>query len=165
MESVLLNHAPREVVRALLIQLGVGTDGQSYAAWPVFHGMEPNDPDNCITLFDDDSTHHGRTQVNGEVQEHYNVEIRVRAAGVTTGTALQHGSQAVRSKINSIVRALDQQVRMTNVNVTNEMGNTTPYVVHAASRNGGVADLGRQRENKERYVNTVSYSIAITQTV
>jgi hypothetical protein len=46
-----LDHFPADIIRQLLIDLGVGLDVTA-TDWPAFSQKEPDSPDNVITVFD-----------------------------------------------------------------------------------------------------------------
>lgn len=164
MASVILDHTPAEVVRAALIQLGLGTHGIAYGAWPVFTEMEPDAPDNTITLYDTDGIVQARNMVDGEVYENHGVMIRVRGVKTIVGTLPVSGARIARNKIDDIVRALDQSVCRYSISVPdNIVSGTTLYTLHSANRSSGVMRSGRQRGNSERYVYTVNYLMSLTQ--
>jgi hypothetical protein len=157
-ESVILEHAPAEVVRGLLIQLGIASNGVEYAPWPVFVENEPDQPDNCITVEDMPGVLDGRLHPTGEVQEHNGILIRVRGARDITGTDLKDGYQIARRRIDLICEALDQSVRSTQVTL-----DSATYIVYSANRISSVDSLGRTRANRERSIFTVEYQFTIAQ--
>lgn len=160
MERIILEHAPGEVVRALLIQLAVGTEGTLYASWPVFVDQEPDEPDNCITVEEMLGGIDGKLGPTGEVIEHYGFHIMVRSARVPTGTDPQPGYRVGRNKIDEICTQLDQHVDCVIVTI-----DSATYTVHAAHRISSVNPLGKSRANSARYSFSVDYQITITQTV
>jgi hypothetical protein len=78
----LLPNSPAQVVRRLFIAKGWGS---SQDQWPVFTSHEPDEPDNCITLYNTVGVTHGRTMIDGERQLHHGLQVRVRAATEPTG--------------------------------------------------------------------------------
>jgi hypothetical protein len=79
--SVTLEHSPADILREALVSLGVITDPDVSpgAAWPAFVAGEPSSPDNVITLFDTTPQADGRSMIDGEVDYHYGIQIRVRS--------------------------------------------------------------------------------------
>lgn len=158
MESVILTHSPAEVLRAVLIQLGQATTGTAYGQWPVFADMEPDTPDNCVTLYDTQGIIQGRNHPDGEVQENQGLQVRVRGVKDSTVTPALHGSQVAYRQAASICRILDQTVCRTTVNL-----DSSTYIIHSANRASSILKLGRMRDNRERYVCTVNYLIAMAE--
>jgi hypothetical protein len=164
MGSVILDHTPAEVIRTALVQLELGSYGIAYRDWPVFSEMEPDKPDNLITVYDIDGIKNAREMPTGEVQEHYGVRIRVRAARDLVNGIEISGARVCRNKVNDVMRALDQSIWNYPIAVLNDIGSgTTDYTLHSANRNGTVVRLGRMRNNSERYIYTVDYLVALTQ--
>lgn len=144
-----LEHPPCRIVRQLLLDLGLVTEPILYADWPVFVTEEPQGPDNVVTLYDTPGIMQGRFQVDGEVQEEYGIQIRVRSQDYETGY----------TKAKTLANALDEDVLRESVTVDN-----TEYLVHAASRtSGGILALGRDEANAHRRLFTINYLFAVTQ--
>jgi len=143
-----LAHSPADVIRWLLVQLGVGTDPTlaTLGAWPVYDDSEPDQPDDVLTVYDTAPRVHGRTHPDGETQQHYGVQVRVRAATKTQAWA----------KANGVATAFDNQyqdvVRVGSVD----------YEVHAV-HHGGVIRLGKTVPTSKRSVYTVNALAAIKQ--
>ena len=74
-----LNHSPAEIVRQFLIKKELGSDAG--ATWPVGYSVEPEAPDNVLTIYDKVGQQHGRTHDDGETQEHHGIQVRVRYGG------------------------------------------------------------------------------------
>lgn len=159
MERFILEHAPGEVVRQLLIQLSVGSDGLDYTSWPVFVDQEPDNPDNCITIEEMIGGLDGKLGPSGEVVEHYGFHIMVRSARNQTGTHPQPGYRVGRNKIDEVCSTLDEACCVT---VTID---SATYTVHAAHKMSSVNALGKSRANSARYSFSVDYQITITQTI
>lgn len=165
MENTLLQHAPQDVVKALLIGFGVGSQPIAYAQWPILVDMEPDEPDNCITVIGTDGVMDGRLMPTGEQLEHFGIMLRVRAA-TTTGTGhTLHAFQVAFNKIKSIVEILDKTVVRTTLALTDIAQGDADYMIHCANRTSSIMNLGRQRGSKERYVFTVNYLFSIVQVI
>lgn len=146
-----LDHSPAEVVCNLLIGLGLGTDPTADEAWPIFTTQEPDGPDvpdSVITVYDTAGRQHGRSQVDGEVQEHRGVMIRVRDANHPDGHA----------KANEIAIALDETVYQDAVVV-----GAATYLVHAISRAGSINVLGKE-PTSNRNLFTINALVSLKQT-
>lgn len=141
-----LNHSPADIVRWLLIDLNVGTDPNLQDNWPFFCDGEGDTPDNAITAFNTSGIVQGEIQFNGEVQEHYGLQFRLRATKPTVAWP----------KINEVMRAIDQQV---NNNVITVEG--TQYYVECIARTGTVFALGKV--DGKRYVYTLNATVSLRQ--
>lgn len=69
--SLALLHSQADIIRRLLIQLGVGTAPETYTGdagpqWPVYAADEPDAPDNAITVYDTAPVSKGRIMIGGE---------------------------------------------------------------------------------------------------
>lgn len=97
-----LLHSPGDILRRALISLAIGSnpDVATVGAWPVYCAVEPNSPDNCLTVYDSpDSVQSGR--MNIEVVEFPSVQVKVRA--VDHQTAYLKAS-AIASAMDDILR-------------------------------------------------------------
>ena len=144
-----LDHSPAEIVRRVLIALGLGADPQAVSPeWPVYAVSETNNPDNVITVYNTTGTQSGRTR-DGERQEHHGIQIRVRSAYEAIGY----------QKARDIAVALDQDVYQEPVAIDGKA-----YRVHAITRTSDVLSLGRQTPNTERRLFTVNAVVSLRQT-
>ncbi len=87
------DHTPADVLRWLLIQVGVATDPHlnPLQAWPCWHGKQPDSldnslPDNVVTTLDTEGHDDGRL-MTGEICMHYGFQLVLRAADEPTGKA------------------------------------------------------------------------------
>jgi hypothetical protein len=142
-----LAHSPAEIIGQLLIDLAIGTDSQS-ADWSVFIQSEPNDPDECITVYDTANVIQGRVQPTGETQEQHGIQIRVRAGTFPTGWAIA----------NSICRKLDTEVNQDTVTI-----GATSYNVHSVDRTSGPFPLGKESPQSKRELFTINATASIRQ--
>lgn len=143
-----LTHSPADVVRWLLVALGLGTDPEGGDSWPVFAAGEPDSPDNCITVFDTVGTDDGRVMVTGEAVRHPGIQVRVRAKNHATGWA----------KADAIRTALAQSVYLEAVAVG---GNH--YLLHSASKIGNVLALGKESPVSKRSIFTLNCQVSVKQ--
>ena len=144
-----LDHSPADILRYLLIDLGLGTLPSSAGVWPVYATKEPDSPDSCITVYDTEGTRDGRTMANGEVQQHYGAQVRVRAPTHALGHA----------KANAVAEALDKQVWLDTVTIGSSV-----YMVYAVSRRSGPFSLGEESPTSKRVIFTLNVTIAVRQT-
>ncbi len=144
-----LSHSPADIVRRLLIDLSQGTDPSDGGSWPIFTGAESDTPDNAITIYDAASILGGRTQIDGEVQEHYGFRVRVRAVSHAVGDA----------KARAIAIVLDETVYQDTVTI-----GAIQYLVQAVSRKSGVLRLGKEVPGSRRHLFTINAVVALRQT-
>lgn len=143
-----MTNSPAEVVRALLISLGMGTDPASETSWPIFSTGEPDTPDNCITVYDTPGIGDGRSMVDGELFTHYGFQVRVRAITALVGW----------QKANAIRTAMAQSVSKMRVSV-----DSSRYYVQCIAKIGNVLPLGRDTGNSRRYLFTLNAVVPIRQ--
>lgn len=136
-----LDHSPATIISQLLVDLGLGTLPADSEAWPVYTSVEPNAPDNVITVFDTQGANAGRHMKTGERQEFHGIQVRVRSAEYPVGYA----------KAREIAVALDEEVYRTEVLVE-----FTTYLVHSISRSSDVLSLGKDSPRTARRLFTVN---------
>jgi len=144
-----LTHAPENIIRYLLIDLGVGTLPSAAGGWPVFDYQEPDIPDDCITVYGTGRKLRSRSQIDGAVVERYTFQIRVRSANPTDGSV----------KVRAIAIALDTSVYQDTVVIS-----TSQYLIQAVSRSSGPLSLGKTRGSK-RNLFTINADASLRQTV
>lgn len=140
-----MTHSPADVIRRLLIQLGLGSDPPA-APWPVYAGKEPGVPDNVITVRTTEGTDDGRDMISGEVWGHPGFQVRVRASDYVTG----------RTKADAIGDALATGVYQTVVAI-----GASRYFVHAVTHIGDVIDLGAETPSSQREVFTLNATCVV----
>ncbi len=147
-----LTFSQADVIAQLLIDLGIGTDPTANGDWPIYVSEEPNEPDNVITVFATVGTQDGRTMIDGEVQEHEGIQIRVRSAGYDTGNR----------KADELKIAIDQTIERDTVQVASVIGTgTLDYFVQAVSRVSGPLSLGKETPTSHRNVFTINAIVAL----
>src|SRR5690606_37798810 len=112
----LLSHSPADILRQLLIDLGLVNAHDEVGDWPAFTHFEPTTPDNCITTFDTVGIRHNRLMTPGQTQHHYGLQVRVRAALSPVGF----------EKINEITIGLESVYRRL-VSLTDQQSQTKTY--------------------------------------
>lgn len=138
--SLPLLHSPAQIVAALLVAKGLGTDPAGGGAWPVFHAGEPQSPDQVLTVYDTTPKDDGRSQLSGEVFQHYGFQCRIRAATHAAGWA----------KAAAVRTALDQSVYYAHVTVDG-----TEYLIEGVSGTN-VLTLGKESPSSKRSLFTVN---------
>lgn len=142
-----LTHSQCEIIAQVLLDLSLGTNDPT-ADWFVFRSSELNTPDNCITVYNTQGTTQGTTQINGELQIHHGIQIRIRG----------NDYQLTYRKANEISVQLDQ---LQQRNVTIDSSN---YIVASARRTGDVNDLGTEVPTSKRRIFTINAVVALHQT-
>lgn len=143
-----LDHAPADVMRRLLIALGLGADPPA-EPWPVFYGTEPTAPDNVITVMDTAGRAQGRLQPTGEQAETYGFQVRVRAATSSEGAV----------KGWAVADALDRDVYQYRLTV-----GAATYLVHSVTRTSSVIPFGKQDSANRLRVHTLNAQVTLEQT-
>lgn len=144
-----LLHSPADVVRWLLIGLGVGTDPSLSSAWPINADKEAATPDNVITIYDTAGRDDGRSMIDGELFYHYGLQVRVRAVDHVTGWP----------KADQIRVTMAQQVYGNSVTI-----GTSTYRVHCIAKIGEVLRLGQEVGSSKRSLFTINATVALRQT-
>ncbi len=139
----LLAHSPADIIRTLLIELGLGTASTIPVStlWPVYATVEPSAPDNVITVYNTSDMAFGRTNPDSERQDHYGFQIRVRGSTNPIGFA----------KANAIAVAMDGDVNLVTVILSGIY-----YCIHSVTRRGGVMDIGRDVPKTGRHLFTIN---------
>lgn len=146
-----LLHSPADIIRQLLVDLGLGNDSNSNT-WPTFVGSEPGSPDNVLTVFNTAGRDQGRHMIDGTRQTFPGVQIRVRSALPAVGY----------SKAGTIADALDASVYNRTVNVETINGvAAASYTVHALSRTTDVLDIGKDVPNSRRSIYTINATVTL----
>lgn len=138
-------HSPADVVRWLLIQLGIAAE-PPVTPWPAYCSSEPNFPDDCVTVYDVAGVDDGRLMVTGEAPTHYGVQVRVRATDHATGYA----------KASEIRDTFAEDVLLETVTISD-----TTYLVQAMSRIGNVIALGKETPAGRRSLFTCNATVSL----
>lgn len=144
-----LGHSPAYVLRTLLVELGVAVEpivGNTTTSWQAFTSNEPDLPDDCITTTDTSGRLDGRLAISGETVEHYGVQIRIRSSVFHEGWR----------KANEISTVLDEAVYNEALVI-----DSAQYLIHAVTKSGGIANLGRDRPSGNRSLFTLNVTIDI----
>lgn len=140
-------HSPANVLRYILIQAAKATNPNDNNPWPCYWSIEPNEPDNCLTVYDTNSIEQGRAHVSGQVLEHYGAQIRLRSLEAREGF----------NKLNDIMIFLDEEFYHETVTVE-----TATYFAQAVSRTGGINQLGQETSKSKRFVFTLNVTFPLT---
>lgn len=108
---MILQHAPADVLRWLLIAMGFGTEPTLQLPWPICFKKEPTTPDNCITVYDTSSQMDGCSMIDGEQLQHYGIQLRIRTDDAKAGYAFAQNMYAsVNAQLYSQRVAIDSAV-------------------------------------------------------
>lgn len=138
-------HSPAEILRSVLVTLGLGTDPSSNGNWPIYVRNEPNKPDNCITIYDTLGTDDGRSMIDGEVWHHEGLQIRVRSADYPTGW----------EKARTIKVAIAQSINFTATTV-----DSSHYTIYCCAKIGDILPIGNEQTSK-RELFTINCVVAL----
>lgn len=147
--SGLLDHSPADITRYQLIAGSQGTLPTNNSTWPIFVGNEPDTPDDCITVYDVTGEAEGITQIDGEVQERYSIQIRVRSAIHTTNYI----------KCQSIQNYLDKSIKRTTLTIS-----SSDYLIHDYIRRQPILRLGKDTPNSKRELFVLNYLLKVDKT-
>jgi hypothetical protein len=136
----------------LVSNLGVGTDPgaeevPSSRVWPVQAKSEPDEPDDCITVYHTTGNVDGRSPHDGSVWEHLGFQVKVRGATHRSGYVK---ANEVRDALADVTRSYWK-----TVTVPAETGTAgTGYRLETVDP-GPVLDLGKETTSP-RYVFTIN---------
>lgn len=142
----LLLHSPADVLQSLVVAAGWATDPSLNQEWPIFVASEPVEPDDCITVYDTQGTDDGAALVNGERQEHYGIQVRVRASDP------QEGYRTA----NALAIHLDSIMSYTAVTVA-----TTNYRLTSWTRTTSIIPLGKEASTSKRSLFTFNALVTL----
>lgn len=116
--------------------------------WPCYVGVEPDSPDECITLDDTTGQGDGRDMNGGELNAHMGLQFRFRSLTAKSGWTK---AQAVRAWLSEQVFAMTVTI------------DSSTYRVHCFSKIGQVLKLGTDGPNSKRWLHTLNAMISIRQ--
>lgn len=143
--SGLLHHSPADIIRYILVAGSNGTMPSAGESWPINVSSEPDQPDNCITLYDTEGIDGGRTMNDGERQVHEGIQVKVRGTDHVVGFA----------KASLLASALDS-IRAKVLTI-----DSTTYIVHCVIRTGGVLSLGKEVTASKRSLFTINATVSL----
>lgn len=135
-----LEHSPADIVRYALIAHGLGflhTGTGLPVDWTVFCDVEPDRPDNVITVYNTIGRKHGRTNPDRLVQEHEGIQIRIRSRTPKLGY----------NKAREIAIELDTQVYQEQVIIGSSV-----YCLHSFNRIGQIIALPKDTTTPSRRI-------------
>lgn len=146
-----LEYSPAEIVQQLLINHGMGTVGGAGGVWPIFSTNEPDEPDNCITVYDTTGGDEGRIR-SGEVQGPWGIQIRLRSSQHRIGIG----------KANQLWVEIAEEVRLENVTLSwdPDLGSIV-YQVWSFGNIGNVLAIGKDSSASKRSLFTINAFVNI----
>ena len=143
-----MTHGTAQIVQQLLVDLGLGTlrSASPSGAWPVFRGVEPDLPDNAITVYGTVGLDDGRSMIDGELFDQPGFQVRVRG---TDGDVAVEKVEAIRTSLAVSVRLRDVRVE------------AATYLVWSVSRIGQVLVLGLETPKSKRSLCTLNAQLAV----
>lgn len=148
-----LSHEPARIIRELVVGIGLGVNpvsaNLSPLPWSAFNGVEPSQPDQCLTVYDTDGQSDGRHMIDGNLWYHYGFQVRIRSREKHEGY----------QKADSVRHTFAEAVYMTPVHV-----GTSSYLIQCIAKIGGVLYLGQDVSKTKRFLHTVNAITWIDQT-
>ncbi len=135
--------SPADIVRQLLIDMGLGANGGT--VWPVSSTKVPDDPDEVIIVTDTTGKQNGRAMYDGKVFRHIGIQIMVRAGLHVVGYAK---ADAIWTDIATVLR---------HVVTLDGVG----YFIQCFANISNVIPLGMEREATARNLFTINALAAI----
>jgi hypothetical protein len=137
------------VIRQLIVDQGWGVDYvDDDTDWASFDGQEPDEPDNCITVYDTEGVDQSRAMATGERQESHGFQVRVRSKDKKVGFA----------KARQIAVGFDT-VYMASTTVDGVV-----YRVWAIKRNGEPLYIGYEAPQTKRFIHTLNCVVSLRET-
>jgi len=143
-----LFHSPAEVIHQALLDLSLANEPSYGYDWPAFVDHLPEEDDDSICVYNTEGTIQGRIQHDGEPVEFHGIQVAVRSAGKANG----------RLKAHRIARALDTQVRRTEVTVGSVL-----YLIQSFNRTTEVVSAGFDKDTR-RHLHTINGTLSVIQT-
>lgn len=141
-----LAHTPADIIRRVLIELGIGADPPA-VPWPVYSPTLPSTPDNCMATKNTTPVDGGRDMVTSDRQEAHGVQLTVRATTEAVGYA----------KAQAAGLAMDKQMNGYAITI-----DAATYHVFTVEKAGGVLPLGKE-QNSSRFLYTVNCLVYVRQ--
>lgn len=145
MPGILL-HSPADILQSLAVANGWVTDPSLNQKWPGYVASEPIEPDDCVTFYDTQGMDDGVFNVSGQRQEHYGVQVRVRATDPQAGYV----------QANKVAVGMDGVNAYAGVTVDGSR-----YKVTSITRTTGVLPLGKELTTSKRSLFTFNALVTL----
>lgn len=129
------SHSVAQIVQRTIIELGRGALPPSNN-WPVSFGVESDNPDSVITVFNTSGIDSGSTQTDGELLQQYGFIVRVRSVTETLAWV----------RAEAIGLSFDQSLYQKRITI-----DSVSYLVHEISRKP-VFSLGKETPQSKRNI-------------
>lgn len=147
-------HSPADILRYLIIDLGLGTLPTSNGNWPVYTSDEPTSPDSCITTYDTTGRDGGRIMYTGEREEYPGVQVRIRGKDHTTAFV----------KAQAVAETLDKGTNNLGLRLVTVTIDAASYLVYCVIRTGSVQHLGKESPTSKRKLFVINCLIRLERT-
>jgi len=141
-----------EIVAQLLINANLGSAVAAIlanqAAWPVYVLSQGSDIDRLICVFNTSGKLDSAKQLNGEVQEMFGIQIKVRDIAIPSGYA----------KASAIASALDSYYSLATITIE-----SSQFVVYALNRTSPILFIGFEQPENVLPIFTLNYTVSIRQ--
>ena len=140
MSGPLTRHSPAEIIRKLLDEWGAN-------GWQVFATNEPDEPDQTVTVYDVDGASDGRSMCDGELWNHWGIQVRVRSDEHPDGWL----------QMNAIRNFFSMNVNQAIV----VMDDGSAYIVWCITNIGQILPLGQDKPRTKRSLFTLNCRVPI----
>ncbi len=144
-----LNHLPSDIIRQLLIDLSLGTDGD-LNDWPIYSTASPNEPSDIIVVNQTESKQQGRLMNSGTIVEFYGINFSVRSEDVVLAG----------DKAQDIAFAMDETVDRNVVSMTSP---TNTYQIEATTRVSAPLPIGKEQPEGRRELFSINIIVSMFQ--
>ena len=141
--------SPAEILKTFLIDemSPVVTDPTLNQAWPIYISEMPDQPDECVTVYDTPGTTDGMIHRTGAEVVHPGLQFKIRSVKYTDGWA----------KAYALVKALT----ITDPNFVMIGGNA--YTILCLKMTSSILPIGYEQGTKRRELFTVNYLVTINE--
>ena len=145
-----LAHTPADVIAQLLVDGGQGSDPLvlPLGDWPIYVESEPDSPDSVLTVYTTTGIDDGRTMPDGELQQHYGFQVRIRSRTAKEGYTK---AAAIRAFLSEVVK--DNRVSL----------DLSDYLVLCVSKIGQIMRLGKDTPTTKRSLYTLNATLPLRQ--
>lgn len=141
-----LTHRASKIVQQLIVDLTFGSLPSADSAWPVVPDIEPDSPDNVITVYNIEPDLLGNDMLTASQVERDRVQIRVRSNDRKT--------QKARELAEELEKVIGQTVTV----------DSQGYLINMVLRESGPLYLGKDKPQSGRFLFTINFSLDIKET-
>lgn len=148
-----LAHTPADVVRYVLVDLGLGDLPQQLTAWSIY-AERMGDYDYSICVTTTEGILNGFNQVQGEAFEHHGIQIRCRSVNPAF----------TYRKMSQVQEAIDKLISSYLITIPDtETGVDCNYIVDAVTRTGTIISMGMEIPQSGRFSYTLNATVTLRQ--